>query len=327
MAPPAAYDGITGARRPRVGLSSLCANMTRAHPAVAARRSISTTGITSVHTAAEPSASSLARAALRLVRVPYEYLVLYAALLYFGVAGVAFTGVSGVLTLLLPRRIGERVGRHAIGLLFHTYLAMLKASGVLRLDLRALDTLRGEPGVVIAPNHPCLLDAVLVISRVPQVGCIMKAAIWDNPALGGGARLSGYLRNDSPRTMVRLAARALRRGESLLVFPEGTRTRGGQLNPFRGGFALIAKQAQAPIQTVFIETNSPFLRKGWPLLRKPQFPLDYRARLGRRFRVEGDLHAFMAALEDYYEEELAQHHGHTPTLAAHAAGVATGGHA
>jgi 1-acyl-sn-glycerol-3-phosphate acyltransferase len=93
-------------------------------------------------------------------------------------------------------------------------------------------------------------------------------------------------------------------GHSLLVFPEGTRTVSGTLNCFRGGFALIAKRARAPVQTVFIETNSPFLSKGWPLLRKPDLPLEYRVRLGRRFEVSGDVQEFLAALERYYHEEL-----------------------
>lgn len=260
--------------------------------------------------------NDLCRAPLRLLRSGWEYLVFYFALLYFSVGGLLFTCVCAVLYPLLPRQMGIRFGRSAIGFLFRTYLAMLRATGLLRLDLVALDALRTEPGVIIAPNHPSLLDAVLVISRIPQVGCIMKASIWDNPVLGGGARLSGFIRNDSPRGMVRGAARELRAGHSLLVFPEGTRTRGGSLNRFRGGFALIAKHTRAPVQTVFIETNSAFLGKGWPLLRKPPLPLEYRARLGRRFQVSGSVQRFVTELEGYYQEELAASCAVTPPAQA-----------
>ena len=229
----------------------------------------------------------------------------YFGLLYFGMLGLGLTCVSGMLYLVLPRAAGIRFGRSAIGCIFRTFLATLQSTGLLRVDLTALDALRGEERLVIAANHPCLLDAVLVISRVPQVGCIMKAPIWDNPVLGGGARLTGYIRNDSPRNMVRRATLDLESGQSLLVFPEGTRTCPGGLGPFRGGFALIAKRARAPIQTVFIETNSAFLGKGWPLLRKPVLPLEYRARLGRRFEVTGSVREFVTLLEQYYLEELA----------------------
>ena len=105
--------------------------------------------------------------------------------------------------------------------------------------------------------------------------------------------------------MIRTAAAAVRAGSQLLVFPEGTRTRREPINHFEGGFALIAKTARVPVQTVFIETNSLFLSKGWPLFKKPMFPLIYRARLGRRFEVKGDVKAVVSDLECYYRETLA----------------------
>jgi len=240
----------------------------------------------------------------QLPRSVWEYAVFYFALAYFGVAGIVFTLVSAMLNPLLPQALGKQLGRTTSGFLFRSYLGMLEATRLLHLDLGALDKLRHEGGMVIAPNHPCLLDAVFVISRVPQTVCIMKAAIWDNPVLGGGARLSGYIRNDSPRSMIRSAASEARAGVPVLVFPEGTRTRGTGVSGFRGGFALIARRARVPVQTVFIETNSPFLGKGWPLWKKPRLPLHYRVRLGRQFNVGNDIHAFVAELRDYYNQEL-----------------------
>ena len=250
------------------------------------------------------------------VRAIYEYLVLYLALLYFAVVGVAWTILSAVLYPLLPRKLATLLGRRTIGLLFRSYLAMLRVSGLLRLDVSALDQLRGQKGIIVAPNHPSLLDAVLVISRLPDIACIMKAEIRDSPVLGGGARLARYIRNDPARTMVIQAARELRAGQQLLVFPEGTRTRRTPVNTFSRGFALIAKQAEAPLQTVFIETDSPFLSKGWPILRKPEMPLIYRARLGKRFEMSGRTKDFVKELEAYYRREL----GNRPADASTAAG-------
>lgn len=248
---------------------------------------------------------SVGKLAERAARGIAEYVWFYVALLYFAAAGVLYTVVSGILYWLLPRRLGAPLGRHVIGMLFRSFLGLLRITGLVRLDFGALDALRKERGIIIASNHPCMLDAVFVIARIPAVTCIMKAQIWDNPVLGGGARLAGYIRNDAPLDMVRLAARELRTGHPLLVFPEGTRTRRRPVDRFRGGFALMARKAGASIQTVFIETDSPFLSKGWPLLRKPRFPLVYRARLGRRFTVEGNTKTFVQQLEQYYREELA----------------------
>jgi 1-acyl-sn-glycerol-3-phosphate acyltransferase len=234
-----------------------------------------------------------------------EYFWFYIALLYFGGAGLLHAVVSSVLYVALPRRVGARLGRYSIGAGFRSFLWLLQATGLAKLDLSALDALRGERGLLIAPNHPSLLDAVLVIARVPEVGCIMKATVQGNFVLGAGARLADYIRNDSGKGMVRLAAQQLREGEPLLVFPEGTRTRSPPLNSLKGGCGLIAKHTGAPIQTVLIETDSAYLGKGWPLLKKPPFPLVYRARLGKRYTVEGDVKAFIQELEHYYRQELA----------------------
>jgi 1-acyl-sn-glycerol-3-phosphate acyltransferase len=237
-------------------------------------------------------------------RLAYEYFVFYFGYLYFGTGCALVSLVSAVLHPLLPARFGVPLGRWVTGAHFRGFLALLRASGLVCIDLAALDQLRGERSIIIAPNHPSLLDAVFIISRLPQTACIMKAEIWDSFFLGGGARLSGYIRNDAPINLVRQSVDELHAGHQLLVFPEGTRTREPPINAFRGGFALMAKKSGAAVQTVFIETNSAFLCKGWPLLKKPDFPLFYRARLGTRFTAESDVKAFVSKLENYYRQEL-----------------------
>ena len=181
---------------------------------------------------------------------------------------------------------------------------MVTKLGTFRADLSALDGLKNEKGLILAPNHPTLLDAVLILSRMPAAVCIMKAELWDNIFLGGGARLAGYIRNDTPINLIRTSAEALQGGAQLLVFPEGTRTRAKPINSFKGGFALIAKQAGVPIQTIFIDAENPCLTKGWPLSKKPVMPVVYRARLGKRFEVTGDVKTFVDDLEHYFRDEL-----------------------
>ena len=239
---------------------------------------------------------------LALLRLPYEYFVFYSGLALFGLLCLSLSVGSALVYPLLPRRFGESLGQLGIQAIFRIFLLALKLSGVVRCDLRELDTLRDERSLVIAPNHPSLLDVVFLASRLPHATCIMKAQIWDNIFLGGSTRLAGYIRNDSPGRMIREAANKVREGRQLLIFPEGTRTRQLPVNDFKGGFALIAKTAGVPIQTVFIEANSAFLGKGWPLFKKPSFPLVYRVRLGDRFVVKGDVKTFVTELEGYYRK-------------------------
>ena len=233
-----------------------------------------------------------------------EYGQIYGAFLIFGAGGLAWGLVSMVLHPLLPRTFGAKLGQLAIHRLFRFYLWLVTKLGTFRADLSALDGLKNEKGLILAPNHPTLLDAVLILSRMPAAVCIMKAELWDNIFLGGGARLAGYIRNDTPINLIRTSAEALQSGAQLLVFPEGTRTRAKPINSFKGGFALIAKQAGVPIQTIFIDAENPCLTKGWPLSKKPVMPVVYRARLGKRFEVTGDVKTFVDDLEHYFRDEL-----------------------
>lgn len=238
------------------------------------------------------------------LRAAYEYCIFYSLIAAFGIISLLWSLSAAVLYGLLPRRLGASVGQFAVMAGFRVFVALMKTSGVIDCDLSALDELSGQSPLVLAPNHPSLLDAVLILSRVPHVVCATKAKIWRNPLLGGGARLAGFIRNDAPTSLIRQAIRQLRAGRHLLIFPEGTRTHGQPIGAFKGGFALIAKRAGATVQTVLIESNSGFLGKDWPLYRKPAFPVVYRVRLGQRFAIEGDLRETLREMQDYYRKEL-----------------------
>lgn len=251
--------------------------------------------------ALEPPSGSLRRWLARI----YEYAAMAIGLGVLGLGCLVWCVEAAILTPLLPRAVGVRVGRAAIMHGFRVYLWLLQAIGACRFDLRALDALRNEGAMIVAPNHPCLLDAVMVLSRLPNLACIMKASLIDNVFLGAGARLAGYIRNDSLVGMAVRAVDELRAGSQLLVFPEGTRSSALPIGPFRGVFPVLASRARVPVQTVFIETDSPYLCKGWSLFRRPRLPILYRVRLGERFVPGTDLPAFVAMLEAYYAGQLA----------------------
>ena len=199
------------------------------------------------------------------------------------------------LRYLLPRASGHWLGRY----------------GACRFDLQALDALRDQPASVIAPNHPSLLDAVMIISRVPQVACVMKAELMQSILFGAGARLARYIRNDSLHAMVRRAVTEVRGGSHLLLFPEGTRTTHAPVNTMHGTAGLVAKYARAPVQTVFIEsTDAAFLGKKSTLFRYTPMPVSYRIRLGKRFDPPHNVAAFAQELEQYFRDELT----HAPCL-------------
>jgi len=240
-----------------------------------------------------------------LLTAVYYRVAFYACLVVFGLSCLAWSLPASLLYPLLRRFTwSERLGQFGIMGGFRFAVGMMRATGVLRVDFTALDTLRDASGLVIAPNHPTMLDAVLLISRLPRVVCITKATLWDNVFLGGGIRLAGYIRNDAPLPMIRRAAAAAQSGSQLLIFPEGSRTSHPPVDPLHRSFAVLARASRAPVQTVLIEADNAYLRKGWPLLRAPVLPLVYRIRLGDPFAADADPQAFVQRLEAYFRTNL-----------------------
>jgi 1-acyl-sn-glycerol-3-phosphate acyltransferase len=227
-------------------------------------------------------------------------LLLQGLLLLLGLMSLAWNLVATLLYPLLPRERGLVLGRGTIAHVYRAFWKLASSTGILRMDAQALDQLRDEPGLIIIANHPSMLDAVMLVSRLPRSACVMKASLMKNVFLGPGARLARYIRNDSPRGMIRLAVADLKQGGQLVLFPEGTRTTQHPINPFRPGVTLIAKLADVPIQSVFIDTDSPYLSKGWPLWRLPPLPIVFSVRLGERFMPSQDCDALLTQIEQYF---------------------------
>jgi 1-acyl-sn-glycerol-3-phosphate acyltransferase len=232
--------------------------------------------------------------------LPLAWLALQSQLLALALASTLFNLAAFALVPLLPRATGRRLGRAGIAHGYRGFWCFTRVFNMLRIDGRALEPLREEAGMVIVANHPSLLDAMVLVARLPRAACVMKASLMRNPFLAAGALLARYIPNDSAHGMVRQAVADLRAGGQLVMFPEGTRTLRAPLNPLQPGFALIAKHAKVPIQTVFIDTRSPYLGKGWPLWRLPPLPAAFSVRLGRRFEPQADHEALTREIEAYF---------------------------
>jgi 1-acyl-sn-glycerol-3-phosphate acyltransferase len=239
-----------------------------------------------------------------MLRRLWQSTLFYLLLAHLGAMSLTWNLFCLLLYPLLPRAHGTVVGRAAISSVYRGFWTVAQWTGLMRVDYAALDALSRDKGLIIAANHPSMLDALLIIARVPRGICIMRASLMRNPFLGAGARMARYIRNDPPRTMIRSAVDNLREGGQLVLFPEGTRTVVPPVNPFRPGITLMAHMAQVPIQTVLIEASSPYLGKGWPIWRTPQFPLVFTLRLGQRFEPEADHMDLLHRLETYFAEEL-----------------------
>jgi 1-acyl-sn-glycerol-3-phosphate acyltransferase len=235
-----------------------------------------------------------------MIMAAARWIALQGMLLVLALMSIGWNLAAFALYHLLPRSTGRRLGRAAIAAGYAAYWWLADRVGMMHLHADALEPLRREPGIIVVANHPSLLDAMMLVARLPRSACIMKASLVRNPLLGPAARLARYIRNDSAYGMVRLAVQDLREGGQLVLFPEGTRTTRRPLNPFTPAFTLIARRARAPIQTVFIDTDSPYLGKGWPLWRLPPLPIVFSVRLGKRFAPAEDHQALRTEIEAYF---------------------------
>lgn len=238
--------------------------------------------------------------------IAYEAVAMVVGLGALAVICLAWLPFALLLHPLLPRRLGQQLGRWAIATGFRLYLRILEWFCACRFDLTALDTLHDAGPLILAANHPSLLDAVMITSRLPNAVCVMKASLMDNILFGSAARLARYIRNDVPLEMILGARDALQEGAHLVIFPEGTRTTDFPLDPCTPSTGLIASRAKVPVQTLLIEFSTPYLGKAWPLFRRPELPLTCRIRLGRRFAPPSDIQGFTAELEAYLRSEIGQ---------------------
>lgn len=193
--------------------------------------------------------------------------------IWFGLGGLVLNLAFGPLLLLPNReRHGPRV-RRLTRWMFGFWLRWMHASGVVRITWNGFD--RPLPtGVVYVANHPCLVDAPFLLARLPDTVCIFKPALLRNPFIAPTALLCGYVSaGENGVDLVRNAVERLHAGQSLLIFPEGTRTASGtNLNPFKPGFALIAHRAGCPVQLIRVRSSPLLARKACPWWRVPPLP-------------------------------------------------------
>lgn len=234
----------------------------------------------------------------------YEHVAMLIGLGGLVVLCVIWLPFAMLLHPLLPRRAGQAIGRWAIMAAFRIYVFLLTTLCACRFDLSELDQLRDAGPVIVAANHPTLLDAVLIISRMPNAICVMKSSLMNNLLFGSAARLARYVRNDAALQMLRQSREGLHEGAQLVMFPEGTRTRNFPLDPLTPTLGMIARRSGAPVQTVLLEFSTPYLGKSWSLFRRPALPLHCRARLGRRFEARWDYADFTRELDAYFRQEL-----------------------
>lgn len=205
--------------------------------------------------------------------------------------GMAFTlfGIGSLLLRLLvfpPQRLipgdtvdRQRRARWALNGTFRCFIRFMVRVGILTVDFKGAERL-GRPGQMILANHPSLLDVVFLVGHVKNANCIVKHGLARNPFTRGPVSNAGYITNDESFDMFDRAADVLRNGETLIVFPEGTRTPPDSLPRFHRGACAIALRGARVITPVVIRMNPRSLTKGEPWYRIPPCRMRYVIQVG-----------------------------------------------
>ena len=169
-----------------------------------------------------------------------------------------------------------------------------------RIRIQGLEHIEPEKSYILVSNHQSTFDIFALLGYLPiQFRWTAKAELFRIPFMGWAMSRIGYIpiERDSPkkayRSMLR-AAEVVRNGVSVIIFPEGTRSPDGNLQPFKKGVFLLALKSRAPILPITIQGTSKIMRKG-----------DWRIYPGQ-VRIQIDPPIETAGTPAEKEEELSQ---------------------
>jgi 1-acyl-sn-glycerol-3-phosphate acyltransferase len=139
--------------------------------------------------------------------------------------------------------------------------------GGVTLDVRGREKIPRGQALVFMANHESNIDPPAIFACLPPVLVLAKKESFRIPILGPAMRLRGFVpvdRKDRERAIeaVEQACKALRGGHSFVVFPEGTRSPDGRLQPLKKGGFIMALKAGAPIVPVSLSGTRRIMRKG-----------------------------------------------------------------
>ena len=182
----------------------------------------------------------------------------------------AVFGLYGALmsTLVVPVYsvfVRDRVRRaHGIRrLMYHitrTYIGAMRVLRLIDLEVSGIDRVP-SPGSLIVANHPSLIDALLLLGHVKDGVVVAKRSLQVNPFTWGGIRGANYVVNADPQSLIDECRARIAAGETLVLFPECTRTADDGVVRLRRGAAHIAVRSRCTLLPVTIEFSEPLLTK------------------------------------------------------------------
>jgi len=175
--------------------------------------------------------------------------------LWVWVVGILMTILCGTLIVLFSFFDPSGKSLHLFAKLWARMI--IAASGV-RVEVRGKENLPEDSAMIVASNHQGYFDIFVLMAFLPlRLGWIAKKELYRIPLFSFAMRRYGNIMIDrSNRERARLslqsAAEKIRQGQSVLIFPEGTRSPDGKVHGFKKGCYYLAEASEAPVVPVSI---------------------------------------------------------------------------
>ena len=189
--------------------------------------------------------------------------------IFFFTTGVPLLTIA-LLVWALSRPFDKRLYYLHLYTQYWTAFALLIIPGW-KITVIGRKKIDNSKAVVFVSNHQSEFDIMVVSKLFAHFKWISKSEVFKVPIIGWNMRLNKYVelkRGDrkSIVQMIKDSVETIKKGSSIFIFPEGTRSKTGVLRPFSSGAFVIAKRAKIGIQPIAISGTKNILEKdGWML--------------------------------------------------------------
>jgi 1-acyl-sn-glycerol-3-phosphate acyltransferase len=203
----------------------------------------------------------------------YYYLVSVYLILVFVVTSLVFLPIAiflRVFTGWFDRRLAIL---HMFSCFWGSCYSWL--SPIWSITITGRENIDRKKAYVMACNHQSMLDILIIYRIFLHFKWVAKASLFKIPIIGWNMWLNRYVKIErssmkSQRKMLKQCAENIRNGSSVMIFPEGTRSRNGELRPFKEGAFLIALQQKTDIVPMVLDGSAKALPEKGFIPRRSQ---------------------------------------------------------